>query len=80
MAELKTDPAFTSEKERVAAFIARGGGSRATYFAHAKKLRAAAEPPPPLLLKSAPPAKLAEALLDETLTDLLSRRTRWENN
>jgi len=38
VAQLRADPAFKSEAERVGAFIAAGGGSRATYFNHAKKL------------------------------------------
>jgi hypothetical protein len=41
VAELRADPSFTSENERILAFIDRGGGSRATYFNHKKKLRAA---------------------------------------
>jgi hypothetical protein len=38
VAALKADPSFTTEEERVLAFIA-GGGSRATYFRDAKRLR-----------------------------------------
>jgi hypothetical protein len=38
VAQLKADPAFKSEEERVKAFRERGGGSRATYFNYAKKL------------------------------------------
>ena len=41
VAELRADPSFASEAERIEAFQARGGGSRATYFNHKKKLRAA---------------------------------------
>lgn len=37
-ARLKMDPAFTTEQQRVAAFKACGGGSRATYFRVAKRL------------------------------------------
>ncbi len=79
VAELKADPTYSSEKERIQAFIARGAGSRTTYFAHAKKLRPS-ERPPPLTLKSAPPAKPEEALLEARLTDLLARARRWEKN
>ena len=32
VARLKSDKTFKSEKERVAAFMKEGGGSRATYF------------------------------------------------
>ena len=39
VAELKADPAYASEEERVEAFIERSGGCRATYFNHARKLR-----------------------------------------
>lgn len=42
VAQLKADSAFTSEAERARAFTAAGGGSRATYFNHAKKLHAPA--------------------------------------
>jgi len=41
VAELRADPSFESENERIIAFIDRGGGSRATYFNHKKRLRAA---------------------------------------
>ena len=39
VAQLKTDPKFKSEEERVKAFQEQGGGSRATYFNHAKKFQ-----------------------------------------
>lgn len=39
VARLKMDPSFESESERIEEFKRRGGGSRATYFNHAKKLR-----------------------------------------
>jgi hypothetical protein len=39
VARLKSDARFKSEEERVKAFIEAGGGSRATYFNHAKRLR-----------------------------------------
>lgn len=41
VAKIKGDPRYASEAERVEAFRAMGGGSRATYFNHAKRLRAA---------------------------------------
>jgi hypothetical protein len=37
-AKLKNDPQYRTEAQRVEAFKKLGGGSRATYFAHAKKL------------------------------------------
>jgi hypothetical protein len=39
VAKLKTDSNFKSEEERVRVFQERGGGSRATYFNHAKRLQ-----------------------------------------
>ena len=39
VARLKSDPQYQSEAERILAFQEQGGGSRATYFNHAKKLR-----------------------------------------
>ncbi len=78
VAELKADPSYSMEKERVRAFIARGGGSRATYFNHAKKLRPASDPPR-IVLKNSPPKAPKEALLEESLLKVLRRR-RWENN
>lgn len=41
VAKLRDDPRYVSEAERVEAFRQMGGGSRATYFNHAKKLRLA---------------------------------------
>lgn len=51
--ELQRDPAFHTEEERAAAFVARRGGSRATYFRHLKRWRQVVgepAPPPPLPL------------------------------
>ncbi len=42
VAKLKSDTRFQSEAERVEEFKRLGGGSRATYFNQAKKLRRAA--------------------------------------
>lgn len=39
VAMLKADPAFRTEEDRVRAFIARGGGARATYFNVARRIR-----------------------------------------
>jgi hypothetical protein len=62
------NPHYTSEAERVRAFIAKGAGSRSTYFNLAKKL-----PPPTsvphLQLKSRPPVRRA----DEEMARLLRR-------
>src|SRR5262249_50018689 len=45
VAKLKANPAFTSEAERVRAFVQSGTGCRATYFRHAQKLRPRAGTP-----------------------------------
>jgi hypothetical protein len=39
VAKLKSNPSFTSEEDRVRAFVAAGIGCRATYFNYAKKLQ-----------------------------------------
>jgi hypothetical protein len=39
VARLKADPSYPSEEARAAAFVAQGGGCRATYFNHARRLR-----------------------------------------
>ena len=73
-------PSYSNEKERVRAFIAGGGGSRATYFNHARKLRPKVEPPR-IVLENSPPKEPKEALLDDSLINLLrGRRGDWENN
>ncbi len=37
--ELQTDSSFSTQESRVREFVARGGGCRATYFNHARRLR-----------------------------------------
>jgi hypothetical protein len=54
VARLKADPQYTSEAQRVQAFLAAGGGSRATYFNWARKLHFQ-ESAPPIRLRNAPP-------------------------
>ena len=44
VAELRADPTYESEKDRIVEFTARGAGSRATYFNVKRKLRLAANP------------------------------------
>ena len=70
VAELKSDPSYLSEAERVRTFIAQGGGSRATYFNHAKKLGKPKEPPR-IFLKSLSPTK--PMLLEDTLGRIIRR-------
>lgn len=45
VAQLKADNSYPSEEHRVQAFIAKGGGCRASYFNHAKTLQGAINPP-----------------------------------
>jgi hypothetical protein len=71
VARLKADPSLASEAARVRAFIAAGAGCRATYYHHAKKLRATAAPPPISLAQTALPA---DALPSADHLDHLRRR------
>jgi hypothetical protein len=59
VANIKANPTYTSEAERVRAFIASGAGCRATYFNHARKLQAASDLPRIVLNQTQPPAALA---------------------
>ena len=70
-ARLKADASFPSEAARVQAFIAAGGGCRATYFHHARKLRSPAAVPKITLANSAPPA--AQTPTSNLLDDLRKR-------
>jgi hypothetical protein len=71
VAQLRANPAFTSEQERVRVFVESGAGCRATYFNHAKKLQAAAAAPPFKLTQTSPPV---EAVPDADYLDRLRRR------
>jgi hypothetical protein len=44
-AKLRADPSYPSEEARARAFVALGGGCRATYFNHARRLRGTAPRP-----------------------------------
>ena len=55
VAQLKASPDYASEAERVGAFMARGGGSRATYFNFSKRLQSQAKAAPSIQLRSSPP-------------------------
>jgi len=70
VARLKADPRYSSENERVQAFIAKTGCCRATYFNLAKKMRPRILPPP-LILSNPPPNDLQH---DPDILDLLRRR------
>jgi hypothetical protein len=56
VARLKADPSFANEAARVRAFVQSGAGCRATYYYHAKRLRAASAVPRMALTQAAPPA------------------------
>jgi hypothetical protein len=71
VAKFKADPSFASEEDRVRAFVAAGGGCRATYFNHAKKLQPRADVPQLQLIHSAPSANVP---VDESFLEKLRRR------
>jgi hypothetical protein len=71
------DPSFSSEAARVQAFIAAGGGCRATYYHHVRKLRPAAEVPKIVLTNKAPPK--ADMATHDHLDDLRRRYGRLGN-
>ena len=56
VAKLKATSTFASQEERAQAFVAAGWGCRATFFAHAKKLRPSAPVEAIKLAHSCPPA------------------------
>jgi len=70
VAQLKADPCYATEKERVRAFVAAGYGCRQTYFNHASRLRAPSNPPR-IVLKNRPPDQAAP---DPRLLAILRRR------
>jgi hypothetical protein len=57
VAQLKANPRYASEAERVQAFVAGGGGSRSTYFNLSKKLRLPLRKAPRIRLKGQPPPR-----------------------
>jgi hypothetical protein len=71
VAQVKADPQYGSEAERVQAFLAAGGGSRATYFNWSRKLHAAVTAPAITLRNPPPVAKAAD-------TDLFRNLGRWQ--
>jgi hypothetical protein len=60
VAQLKGNPRYGSEAERVQAFLAAGGGSRSTYFNWSRKLQAPVAPPTICLHNPPPAAKATE--------------------
>jgi hypothetical protein len=72
VAQLKADPSFASEAERVRAFGERGGGCKATYYNVLKRL----PPPvvaPAVVLTNSPPSP---ALAASGVIDVIRRRYR----
>ena len=59
VAQLKANPNYTSEAERVRAFVASGSGSRSTYFNLCKKLPAPLTTVPRIQLKGQAPQRRA---------------------
>jgi hypothetical protein len=59
VAQLKASPDYASEAERVRAFVARGGGSRATYFNLSKRLQTHSGTGPKIQLRSPSPPRRA---------------------
>jgi hypothetical protein len=67
VAQLKADPRYASEGERVQAFLAQGGGSRSTYFNWARKLEALVKVSG-IRLRTGPPARQAtDAMMQRLL-------------
>jgi hypothetical protein len=69
VAQLKANPHYRSEAERVRAFIANGAGSRSTYFNLAKKLPSPTSVPH-IQLKNRPPASRTA---DDKISGILRR-------
>ncbi len=70
VAKLKADPSLNTEAKRVRAFIEQGGGGRATYYNHAKRLGQPLELPEIRLHNRSPDRTPCDA----RLLDLLRRR------
>ncbi len=70
VAKLKADPSLNTEAKRVRAFIEHGGGCRATYYNHAKRLGQPLELPKIRLHNRPSDRRPADA----SLLDLLRRR------
>ena len=69
VAQLKADPQYCTEAERLQAFLAQGGGSRSTYFNWSRRLQAVV---PVAAIKSDNPPP-ARRLADETMEKILRR-------
>ena len=71
VAQLRADHGFATEADRVAAFVTRGGGCRATYYNILKCLPETVDPPR-VILTNRPPSDGPEVVPD--VLDLLRKR------
>jgi hypothetical protein len=71
VAKLKADPRFSTEADRVKAFMKAGLGCRATYFNHARRLQPPEDVPRIVLTEPAPARQVST---QERLIDFLKRR------
>ena len=78
VAQLKANPNYATEAERVRAFIAKGRGSRSTYFNLCKKLPAPLTHVPSVQLKSQAPKR--RAANQEMLRILRTSRGHFGDN
>ena len=76
VAQLKADSGFATEEDRVRAFVDQGGGCRATYFNHAKKLGNQIISPKIILTSSPPNHQISKA----DLLSLIRERHRRLGN
>jgi hypothetical protein len=70
VAQLRADPGYATEKDRVRAFIGSGAGCRATYFNHAKTLSTPGLIPDIRLAHTSPPEKGGPVWEPETSLDM----------
>ena len=83
VAKLKANPDFANEDERVRVFIQAGGGCRATYFRHSRKLSPVEAPTSILLSQTRPPddeTAPANSTAPENHLDQLRRRFKRLGN
>ena len=71
VAQLKTDPRYGCEEERVQAFTASGAGCRATYFNYAKKLVTKVAAPEIVLAQRSP---TQQAVTEQSFMTVLEKR------
>ena len=64
VARLQADPSFATEEDRVKAFVEQGGGCRATYFNHSRRLKPPLGVPTIALANTTPPQEEPFDLMD----------------